>query len=308
MNLLVAAVLATTLGTTAVAPVGGPVGGKDLVQTAVDAGTFKTLTAALEAADLVGALQGKGPFTVFAPSDEAFAKLPRGTVENLLKPENKATLAAILTYHVVAGDVPAKQVLTGKSLTTLNGQRIDVTVEARTGVARVDQAAIVSTDIRATNGIIHVIDTVLMPATDDIVATAGKAGSFGTLIAAARAAGLVEALTGPGPLTVFAPTDEAFAKLPAGTVENLLKPENKAQLASILLYHVVSGRVYADQAARLTSATSLEGSALKLAARGEALTIGGATIVAADIEASNGVIHVIDTVLLPPKREALAVR
>jgi uncharacterized surface protein with fasciclin (FAS1) repeats len=312
MNLLLTTALLAGISTSATAgdtcTADSKPAGKDIVQTAVEAGSFKTLAAALGAADLVGALQGEGPFTVFAPTDEAFAKLPAGTVETLLKPENKAKLAAILTYHVVAGEVPATTVLKGAPLTTLNGQRIDVSIEKRTGVARVDQAAIVSTDIRTSNGIIHVIDEVILPSDANLVTTAVEAGSFGTLVAAAQAAGLVDALTGDGPLTVFAPTDEAFAKLPAGTVETLLKPENKDQLASILLFHVVSGRVYSDQAATISSAPSLEGSNLRFAFRGEGLTVQGANIVAADVEASNGVIHVIDQVMLPPKREAAAHR
>jgi transforming growth factor-beta-induced protein len=312
MNLLLTTALLAGISTSALADdacsADSKPAGKDIVQTAVEAGSFKTLAAALGAADLVGALQGEGPFTVFAPTDEAFAKLPAGTVETLLKPENKAKLAAILTYHVVAGEIPATTVLKGAPLTTLNGQRIDVSIETRTGVARVDQAAIVSTDIRTSNGIIHVIDEVILPTDANLVTTAVEAGSFNTLVAAAKAAGLVDALTGDGPLTVFAPTDEAFAKLPAGTVETLLKPENKEQLASILLFHVVAGRVYSDQAAGLPSAPSLEGSSLRFAFRGEGLMVQGANIVAADVEASNGVIHVIDQVMLPPKREASAHR
>ena len=134
---------------------------KDIVDTAVAAGNFKTLAAALQAAGLVDTLKGKGPFTVFAPTDEAFAKLPAGTVENLLKPENKAKLVAILTYHVVAGDVKAAQVVKMTSATTVQGG--SVKISAAGGKVMVDHANVVKTDITATNGVIHVIDTVLMP-------------------------------------------------------------------------------------------------------------------------------------------------
>lgn len=134
----------------------------------------------------------------------------------------------------------------------------------------------------------------------DIVDTAVAAGSFKTLAAALQAAGLVDALKGTGPFTVFAPTDEAFAKLPAGTLESLLKPENKDKLASILKFHVVSGKVMSTQAVKLTSATTLEGSALKLEVKDGALFVSGAKVVKADVDASNGVIHVIDAVVLPP--------
>ena len=134
---------------------------------------------------------------------------------------------------------------------------------------------------------------------DNIVQVASKAGSFGTLLAAAKAAGLVGALEGEGPLTVFAPTDDAFAKLPAGTVETLLKPENKEQLKSILLYHVVEGKVTSDQVVKLTSAKTLEGQSAKIAVKDGKVYVDGAQVIKADVPASNGVIHVIDSVILP---------
>ncbi len=136
---------------------------KDIVDTAVAAGSFKTLAAALQAAGLIETLKGKGPFTVFAPTDAAFAKLPAGTVENLLKPENKAQLAAILTYHVVPGNVMAAQVVTmnGADVKTVNGQTVKIGVMG--GKVTVNGANVVTTDIKATNGVIHVIDTVILP-------------------------------------------------------------------------------------------------------------------------------------------------
>lgn len=134
----------------------------NIVETAVAAGQFKTLAAALEAAGLIDALTGEGPFTVFAPTDEAFAKLPAGTVESLLKPENKEKLKSILLYHVVPGNVTAKQVmkLNGRTVKTLEGGSIKVSTMH--GVT-VDDARVTKTDIQASNGVIHVIDTVLMP-------------------------------------------------------------------------------------------------------------------------------------------------
>jgi uncharacterized surface protein with fasciclin (FAS1) repeats len=135
---------------------------KDIVDTAVEAGSFKTLAAALKAADLVETLKGKGPFTVFAPTDEAFAKLPKGTVEDLLKPENKAKLAGILTYHVVAGKVEAKDAVKVKSAKTVNGASFKIT--AGDAGVMVDKAKVVKTDIQCSNGVIHVIDAVIIPA------------------------------------------------------------------------------------------------------------------------------------------------
>lgn len=134
---------------------------KDIVDTAVSAGSFKTLAAALEAAGLIDTLKGDGPFTVFAPTDEAFAKLPPGTVEDLLKPENKGKLTAILTYHVVSGKVMARDVASLSSATTVNGS--DVKIKARDGRVMVNSASVTKADIVASNGVIHVIDTVLLP-------------------------------------------------------------------------------------------------------------------------------------------------
>jgi len=134
---------------------------QDIVDTAVAAGSFKTLVAAVQAAGLVDTLKGAGPFTVFAPTDAAFAKLPPGTVESLLKPENKQKLAAILTYHVVSGKVMAADVTKMKSAKTVNGQML--TIKSTRGTVMVNNAKVVSTDIVCSNGVIHVIDTVLMP-------------------------------------------------------------------------------------------------------------------------------------------------
>ena len=135
----------------------------------------------------------------------------------------------------------------------------------------------------------------------DIVDTAVGAGQFETLAAALGAAGLVDTLKGKGPFTVFAPTDEAFAKLPAGTVENLLKPENKDQLTAILTYHVVPGNVMAADVVKLSEAETVNGKKVNIKTEGDTVMINGAKVVSADVAASNGVIHVIDSVILPPK-------
>jgi uncharacterized surface protein with fasciclin (FAS1) repeats len=134
---------------------------KDIVDTAVAAGSFTTLVSAVKAADLVGTLKGEGPFTVFAPTDEAFAKLPEGTLDDLLKPENKAKLQAILTYHVVPGRMMAADVVKIESAKTVNGQML--TINAKNGAVMVDNAKVAKTDIETSNGVIHVIDTVVLP-------------------------------------------------------------------------------------------------------------------------------------------------
>ena len=156
---LFAGLLASVVSVSAVA---GDMMKKDIVDTAAGAGTFKTLLTAAEAAGLVDALRGEGPLTVFAPTDDAFAALPEGTVENLLKPENKDQLQAVLTYHVVPGKVMAETVASGnlRKATSLQGDTIDISIENR---PMVDGANIIATDIEASNGVIHVIDSVILP-------------------------------------------------------------------------------------------------------------------------------------------------
>jgi uncharacterized surface protein with fasciclin (FAS1) repeats len=157
----VAALSLSLIASTSALAGGSKMPTKDIVDTAVSAGSFKTLTTALAAAGLVETLKGKGPFTVFAPTDEAFAKLPAGTLESLLKPANKQKLTSILTYHVVAGNVKAADVVKLSSAMTLNGQ--SVTIKTVGGKVLINGATVVKADIAATNGTIHVIDTVLMP-------------------------------------------------------------------------------------------------------------------------------------------------
>ncbi|MCB1581438.1 MAG: fasciclin domain-containing protein [Xanthomonadales bacterium] len=135
---------------------------QDIVDTAVAAGSFNTLVTAVKAADLVDTLKGDGPFTVFAPTDEAFAKLPEGTLENLLKPENKDQLAAILTYHVVPGKVPAEDVIKLTEATTVQGKNVEIMIKDGSVVLN-GNSQVVQTDIKTSNGVIHVIDTVILP-------------------------------------------------------------------------------------------------------------------------------------------------
>ena len=274
---------------------------KDIVDTAVADGRFGTLVAAVQAAGLVDALKGEGPLTVFAPTDDAFAMLPEGTVESLLKPENLEQLKSILLYHVVGGKLMASDVTSMTAAESLEGSEIAFKVDM--GNAYANEAKIIITDIETSNGVIHVIDSVLLPPAklSDIVDTAVADGRFKTLAAALGAAGLVETLKGEGPFTVFAPTDDAFAKLPAGTVETLLKPENLEQLKSILLYHVVSGKVLADQVVTLESADTVLGKPVTIKVMDGKVYVNDSQVVLTDVLASNGVIHVIDSVLLPPQ-------
>ena len=278
----------------------------DIVDTAIADGRFQTLVAAVTAAELVDTLKGEGPFTVFAPTDDAFAKLPEGTVENLLLPENKQALTDILLYHVVSGKVMAADVVGLESATTVLGK--DVAIKVDMGNVYINDAQVIITDIETSNGVIHVIDTVILPPSEEaaapgtIVDIAVADGRFNTLVAAVTAAELVETLSGEGPFTVFAPTDDAFAALPAGTLDSLLLPENKQALTDILLYHVVSGKVMAADVVGLTAAPTVLGKDITITIKdGKVFLNDTVQVIITDIEASNGVIHVIDAVLLPPQ-------
>ncbi|BCX02225.1 MAG: hypothetical protein KatS3mg053_0163 [Candidatus Roseilinea sp.] len=281
---------------------------KDIVDTALAAGTFNTLATALQAAGLVDTLKGAGPFTVFAPTDEAFAKLDQALLESLLKPENKDQLVAILTYHVVPGTVTAADVTKLTEAETVQGEKITIKVDG--GNVMINDAKVVTADVMASNGVIHVIDTVILPpsvsealaAADlkDIVDTAVAAGSFNTLATALQAAGLVDTLKGEGPFTVFAPTDEAFAKLDKVLLESLLKPENKDKLVAILTYHVVPGKVTAADVAKLTEAETVQGEEITIKTDAGGVMINDAKVITADVATRNGIIHIIDSVILPP--------
>jgi len=265
----------------------------DIVDTAVADGRFNTLAAALGAANLVETLKGEGPFTVFAPTDDAFDKLPEGTLEALLG--DTSALANILLYHVAEGRLFAEDVLAQPVLPSLQGSSL--LVKMADGKAMLNDAEIIITDVFTSNGVIHVIDTVVIPG--DIVDTAVKDGRFNTLAAALGAANLVETLKGEGPYTVFAPIDDAFAKLPEGTVEALLG--DIPALTDILLYHVVSGEVMAADVVSLESAEAVSGQSISIKVMDGKVFLNDSEVIITDIVATNGVIHVIDSVLLPPQ-------
>ncbi len=284
-----------------------------IVDIAAGDAMFSTLVTAVTEAGLVETLSGEGPFTVFAPTDDAFAALPEGLLDTVLA--DQELLTTILTYHVVSGSVLAADVVTLDSATTLQGEDVQITVEG--DAVMVNDANVVATDIEASNGVIHVIDSVLLPpsvvemlAADDmgdeemaadamnIIETAEAAGDFTTLLTAVEVAGLTDTLATDGPFTLFAPTDAAFAAVDEDTLNGLLAdPE---ALAQVLLYHVVDGEVYASDVVTLESAATLQGSDVEITVDGDTVMINGATVVITDIMTSNGVIHVIDAVLLPP--------
>jgi len=211
-----------------------------VVDVIVNSGDHDTLEAAVVAAGLVDDLSGTGPFTVFAPTDAAFANLPAGTIETVLA--DQALLSNILLYHVVGAQALSTDLTDGQVITTLQGQ--DVTVTFVTGGVMINGAMVTVADITTGNGVVHVIDAVLLPQapqTNTILDIVINSADHDTLEAAVIASGLQGSLSGPGPLTLFAPTDAAFANLPAGTIEALLA--NTGELSNILLYHVTSGSV-----------------------------------------------------------------
>jgi uncharacterized surface protein with fasciclin (FAS1) repeats len=348
----------------------------DIVDIAVADGRFTTLVAAVQQAGLVDTLKSEGPFTVFAPTDDAFAKLPDGLVTALL--HDVPALTNILLYHVIPGEVMAADVKTQVEesgevrAATVQGSELVLTAED--GQLMIGDAQVIIEDIQASNGVIHVVDTVLLPPTgageNDYVVQPGDTlygiasqllgdGSrymeivyltnakhatdpsypmidnpnllhinwklaipqteesitivdyavaderFSTLVTALTEASLVETLQGEGPFTVFAPTNEAFGKLPEGTVEALLA--DVPALTEVLLYHVVAGgATERDVRTQLDANTEFElttvqGDTIRFSEADGKIMVNDATVTVTNIWLSNGVIHVIDTVLLPPQ-------
>jgi uncharacterized surface protein with fasciclin (FAS1) repeats len=267
----------------------------DIVEAAQAAGSFNTLVGALETTGLVETLKGDGPFTVFAPTDAAFGAFTDIELEAITSDVD--LLTRILTYHVVPGDVRAADVVNLSSAPTVNGKDLSITVEG--GEVFVDGRRVAQTDLVVENGVIHVLDGVLLPEPIlGIVETARNAGSFNTLLTALDVAGLTDVLEGEGPFTVLAPTDDAFAKIPADVLNGLLADVDA--LMDVLTYHVIDGEAPASAVVQLDAATTLQGSdvAISVAADGT-VRINDSTVLITDIFTTNGIIHVIDTVLLP---------
>ena len=268
-----------------------------VVDIVVNSEDHTTLEAAVVAAGLVETLSGEGPFTVFAPTDAAFAALPEGTVEAVLADID--LLTAILTYHVVGSTALSTDLADGMMVTTLNGA--DVTVTINTDGVFINDAQVTVADLIADNGVVHVIDAVLLPPTPEsntVVDIIVNSEDHTTLEAAVVAAGLVETLSGEGPFTVFAPTDAAFAALPEGTVEAVLADIDL--LTAILTYHVVGSTALSTDLADGMMVTTLNGADVTVTINTDGVFINDAQVTVADLIADNGVVHVIDAVLLPP--------
>jgi uncharacterized surface protein with fasciclin (FAS1) repeats len=276
-----------------------------VVDIIVNSTDHDTLEAAVIAAELADDLSGPGPFTVFAPTDAAFAALPSGTIETLLT-DPTGTLAQILLYHVVGGQALSTDLSDGQTITTLQGE--DVTVTIGMNGVMINNATVVVADILADNGVVHVIDLVLLPPDPipyTIMDIVSGSVDHNTLEAAITAAGLVETLSGDGPFTLFAPTDAAFAALPAGTVEALLA--NPGELTNILLYHAASGTVLSTDLSdgqQIPTLTFFPPLVVTINANG--VFVNNAQITSVDIVVGNGVVHIIDAVLLPPSPNSVS--
>jgi len=285
---------------------------ESIADIAVANGSFTTLVAAASEAGLVDTLASDGPFTVFAPTDAAFAQLLDDlnvTAEELLA--NKELLTSVLTYHVVPGkvmssDIPGLFDSSGALFAeTVNGSRVKITQNGSS--VYVNYARVTAADIEASNGVIHVIDRVILPPSFVVqVAQSNNTGQFDTLLAAAEAAGVVDALSDGGPFTILAPTDDAFAALLSAlgvSAGELLA--NTELLTSVLTYHVIPGEFLSGDITAAANgngtfeAPTLNGDTVTVTVNGGFISVDGATVVAKDIVASNGVIHVISKVILP---------
>ena len=272
---------------------------EDIPTNAAATGVHDSLVAALTHADLVATLQGAGPFTVFAPTDAAFTAAGIDLASFDTDEEN-ATLSDILLYHVYSGSVASADVTDGLTVTMVNGDDATFAVAAD-GTVSVGGATVTTADVPASNGVIHIIDTVLTPPADlvDIPAVATSTGVHTALVAALAQANLVATLQGTGPFTVFAPTDAAFtdAGIDLSTFDT---DEENATLVDILTYHVVSGSVLSTALTDGLTATALNGDDVTFTVNADGVKVNDANVVTADVAASNGVVHVIDKVLMPP--------
>jgi len=247
----------------------------------------------------VATLQGAGPYTVFAPTDAAFTAALAAlgiTKQQLL---DRADLADILTYHVLSGSIASSALSASQTVNTVSG--LPVTITKTVAGVKFATANVTGADVAATNGVIHVIDQVIIPPTLDIVSTAMATGSHSVLAEALTKANLVATLQGAGPYTVFAPTDAAFIAALAAlgiTKQQLL---DRADLADILKYHVINGKILSSslQATQVV-ATLLTGAAVTITSDGGVVKFANATVSSANIVTTNGVIHAVDTVVLPP--------
>jgi len=283
---------------------------------------LSTLVAAVKAAGLVDTLNGPGPFTIFAPANSAFDKIPKADLDSLLA--DKAALTKVLTLHVVSGKMSSEELAKTGTATSLQGGELEFTKSGDT--LEVNGSKVVCSDVQVSNATVHIIDTVLdtkAASSDSAMAAptgaacgavpADGAGSFegmasapaataasanpvlSTLVAAVKAAGLVDTLNGPGPFTIFAPANSAFEQIPKADLDSLLA--DKAALTKVLTLHVVDGKMSAAELETAGSVDSLEGGKLTITKSGDTFMVNGATAVCQDVQVANATVHIIDTVM-----------
>jgi transforming growth factor-beta-induced protein len=299
---------------------------------------LSTLVSTVKAAGLVDTLNGAGPFTIFAPSNDAFAKINKATVEKLLA-DPKGDLTKILTYHVIAGKkLNADQLASAGTEKTVNGAEVKI-AKAGDTINVNGQSAVVCGNVQTANATVMIIDTVLMPpmagattpgsaasasltkdnfgpgcaavpkdgagsfsgmAKDPSATAASNNPALSTLVSTVKAAGLVDTLNGAGPFTIFAPSNDAFAKIDKATVEKLLA-DPKGDLTKILTYHVIAGKkMNADQLATAGKVKTVNGGELTIAKTGDTITVNGTSaVVCGNVQTANGTVFIIDTVLMP---------
>jgi transforming growth factor-beta-induced protein len=289
----------------------------NIVELAESVKDLSTLVSAVVAGDLVDTLSSPGPFTVFAPTNEAFAALPAGTLDSLMKPENKAELVDILTYHVLPLQAFSKDLQPFQAVNTVEGKTLHIqkwggVVKVGASLKSEDLKTVTGADNAASNGVAHIIDGVLLPPPTpkqpNLVELAESVKDLSTLVSAVVAADLVDTFSSPGPFTLFAPTNEGFAALPAGTLDHLLKPQNKRQLVDILTYHVLPVQAFVKDLEAFQAVKTVEGKTLHIQKWGGVVKVGPSleskdlrSVTGADNAASNGVAHIIDGVLLSPQ-------
>lgn len=274
---------------------------QNIVQVASSNADFSILVQALDKAGLVSTLEGSGPFTVFAPTNEAFTALFTQLGVSGINDLSAEALKPILLNHVISGNVKAADIATGYAETFNNtapgGNKVKLFISKGSDV-KVDESTVITADVMASNGVIHAIDKVILP--PGVVSHAINNPNFSILVEAVVKAGLVDALSAAGPFTVFAPTNDAFNALFAALGVTGISDLTAEQLTPILLYHVVSGNVLASQVSTGTVPTLNTSSNISVVAGSSGVQLNGSSnVVATDVQAANGVIHVIDSVLLP---------
>lgn len=275
---------------------------KNIVQVASSDNQFSILTAALTKAGLVTTLQGAGPYTVFAPTNDAFNALFVQLGVSGLNDLSADALKPILLNHVLSGSVKAADITTGY-VATLNGtapgqNKVKVFISKNGSTVKIDGSQVTTADVIASNGIIHIVNKVILPAS--VVSHAINNPDFSILVQAVVKAGLVDALSAAGPFTIFAPTNDAFNKLFVTLGVSGISDLTAEQLTPILLYHVVSGNILASQVTTGNVPTLKSGSNISIVADAMGVKLNGTSkVIATDVQGSNGVIHAIDAVLLP---------